>query len=80
MDPATMVDVIDSLEASGYLVRRRNPDDRREYALQLTAKGHVLYRRAERSIIEAERHANRGLDLAERQTLMRLLARIADPD
>ena len=30
MDPATMVDVIDSLEQSGHIVRRRNPRDRRE--------------------------------------------------
>src|SRR5262252_554059 len=34
MDPATMVDVIDALEESGYLERRRNPNDRREYALR----------------------------------------------
>ena len=40
MDPATMVDVIDSLEESGYIVRRRNPADRR--ALQPTAKGRAL--------------------------------------
>jgi len=80
MDPATMVEVIDSLEASGNIVRRRNPTDRREYALQLTAKGRALYRRAERSIIEAERHGSRRLDPGERQTLMRLLERIADPD
>src|SRR6266566_9303591 len=39
MDPATMVDVIDRLEQSGHLIRRRNPQDRREYALQTTAKG-----------------------------------------
>src|SRR5579864_8019365 len=50
MDPATMVDVIDSLEESGHLVRRRNPADRREYALQVTAKGRALYARAERAM------------------------------
>src|SRR5437660_12909679 len=36
VDPATMVDVIDSLERSGYILRKRNPRDRREYALQTT--------------------------------------------
>src|SRR4029077_15394594 len=54
MAPATMVDVIDSLEESDYIVRRRNPADRREYALQPTAKGRGLYARAEKAIVEAE--------------------------
>src|SRR5438477_7702516 len=54
MDPATMVDVIDALEESGHIVRRRNPEDRREYALQPTPKGRALYARAERALIAAE--------------------------
>ena len=29
MDPATMVDVIDALERSGHIIRRRNPEDRK---------------------------------------------------
>lgn len=77
MDPATMVDVIDSLEESDYIVRRRNPADRREYALQPTAKGRAIYARAERAIIDAERKTARRLDGDETRTLMDLLARIA---
>ncbi len=77
MDPATMVDVIDSLEESGHIVRRRNPSDRREYALQPTAKGRALYARAERAIIEAEKKTAGRLDASETKTLMRLLERIA---
>src|SRR5438445_9611877 len=42
MDPATMVGVIDALEKSGHIVRRRNPQDRRAYALQSTPKGRAL--------------------------------------
>jgi DNA-binding MarR family transcriptional regulator len=80
MDPATMVDVIDSLEESGYIVRRRNPADRREYALQPTATGRAIYARAERAIIDAERKTARDLDGAETRTLMDLLARIAADD
>jgi MarR family transcriptional regulator, lower aerobic nicotinate degradation pathway regulator len=80
MDPATMVDVIDSLEEAGYIVRRRNPSDRREYALQPTAKGRALFARAERALVGAERTTARHLDAAETQTLMDLLARIASDD
>src|SRR6266571_5449741 len=54
MDPATMVDVIDTLEQSGYIVRRRNPDDRREYALHTTPKGRILFSRAQKAIDAAE--------------------------
>ncbi len=77
MDPATMVDVIDSLEGAGHIARVRNPRDRREYALQLTAKGRRLYQRAEKAVSEAEREALDGMSTGERQTLMKLLARIA---
>jgi MarR family transcriptional regulator, lower aerobic nicotinate degradation pathway regulator len=80
MDPATMVEVIDSLEESGYIVRRRNPADRREYALQPTAKGRSLYARAEKAIVEAEKKTARRLDAAETRTLMDLLARFAAGD
>lgn len=80
MDPATMVDVIDSLERSGHLVRRRNPEDRREYALQTTAKGRALLARAQRAIDAAERETVQGLDAGEMRTLMELLGRLAQAD
>ena len=79
MDPATMVDVIDSLEGSGHIVRRRNPQDRREYALQTTAKGRALLTRAQRAIEAAERETVRGLEPEETAVLLELLGRIADP-
>src|SRR5579864_881910 len=65
MDPATMVDVIDSLEESGYIVRRRNPGDRREYALQPTAKGRALFARADKAIVEPERQTAGRLSATE---------------
>ncbi len=77
MDPATMVDVIDSLEQSGHLLRRRNPDDRREYALLITAKGRSLFARAERALDVAERETVRDLGADDVRALMKLLGRIA---
>jgi len=79
MDPATMVDVIDGLERSGHIVRKRNPNDRREYALQPTASGRALLTRAQRAIIAAERATVQGLDRSEEKVLLELLERIAGP-
>ncbi|HEY6874825.1 MAG TPA: MarR family transcriptional regulator [Candidatus Dormibacteraeota bacterium] len=76
MDPATMVDVIDSLEAKKHLERRRNPDDRREYALHLTARGRALFDRAEKAILEAEKQSLGDLQPAQVRTLMGLLEKI----
>lgn len=77
MDPATMVDVIDSLEQSGHIVRKRNPDDRREYALHPTAKGRALLARAERTLAAAEAEVVRGLNPSEKRLLVELLGRVA---
>jgi DNA-binding MarR family transcriptional regulator len=77
MDPATMVDVIDELERSGHIERRRNPKDRREYALQTTSRGRALLRRAERALIIAESDTIRGLDSAQTDELRKLLAHVA---
>jgi len=77
MDPATMVDVIDSLEQSGHLLRRRNPEDRREYMLLTTAKGRALFARAEKALDVAERDTVRDLSAGDTRALMDLLGRIA---
>ena len=79
MDPATMVDVIDSLEESGHIVRRRNSRDRREYALQTTARGRALFARAERAIKKAEDDVLGEMKPEEVRTLMHLLGHIANP-
>jgi len=77
MDPATMVDVIDALEQSGHLLRRRNPEDRREYALVTTAKGRSLFARAEKALDLAERDTVRDLGAGDIRALRNLLGRIA---
>ena len=79
IDPATMVDVIDTLERSGHILRRRNPDDRREYALHTTPKGRALFVRAQKAIDRAERRVLAGLDPDETRALHNLLRRMAQP-
>lgn len=41
IDPNTMVDLIDKMEAKHLIRRLRNPHDRREYTLEVTVKGMV---------------------------------------
>jgi len=77
MDPATMVDVIDSLEHSGHIVRRRNTNDRRAYSLLPTAKGRAMLARAQRALDVAEHDTVRRLNPQETKTLVELLGRIA---
>jgi DNA-binding MarR family transcriptional regulator len=40
IDRTTMVTIIDNLERAGYVVRVRDPQDRRRYAVTLTERGH----------------------------------------
>ena len=71
--------VIDSLERSGHIARRRNPSDRREYALQTNARGRALLAKAEKAIIAAEADTVQGLSAGELRQLLALLGRIAGP-
>ncbi len=45
-DPSDLVGVIDRLEQDGLVVRRRDPADRRRYALDLTRRGRAWVRAA----------------------------------
>jgi DNA-binding MarR family transcriptional regulator len=77
LNPTRMVFLVDDLEKHGFVERRRNPVDRRSYALYLTAAGGEALRRAE----AATRHHAAGigstLSAADRRQLTRLLRRVA---
>jgi DNA-binding MarR family transcriptional regulator len=76
LDRTTMVAVIDFLEESGLVERRRNPKDRRAYALEATAKGHDWLDRAWPVLLEAERQYLEPLSASERRQLTALLQRL----
>lgn len=59
VDRSTIVTLVDDLEAAGLVERRRNPADRRAYALQATAAGRRWQARAEKAIIEIEDSCSR---------------------
>jgi DNA-binding MarR family transcriptional regulator len=67
--PSRVVAFVDDLENSGYLERRPNPEDRRQYALYLTADGKELMRKLSRLARQHERALTAGLDESQRDRL-----------
>jgi DNA-binding MarR family transcriptional regulator len=76
--PSRLVRLVDSLEERGLIERRRNPDDRRHYALHLTEAGTDFLRQRLATVGAAhEEEICAGLDAGERAHLQGLLERIA---
>jgi DNA-binding MarR family transcriptional regulator len=76
IDRTTVVELIDELEQQGVVVRRRNPADRRSYALTLTPRGHTVQKRAARLFDAAADEFFDALDPAERPVLLEMLRRL----
>jgi DNA-binding MarR family transcriptional regulator len=73
MDPNNLVLLLNELEASGWIERRRDPDDRRRHIVGVTAAGERAIERAERSMESVEDEVLAGLTPKEREQLHRLL-------
>jgi len=76
IDRTTVVELIDQLEQQGVVVRRRNPADRRSYALHLTPRGKTVQKRAARAFDSAADEFFGPLAPAEQQSLMEMLRRL----
>ena len=74
--PSRMVAKVDSLEESGLVERRPDPDDRRVRALHLTPKGRRLLKRAGQIALDFESRLCADLDPDERERLIDLLQRL----
>jgi DNA-binding MarR family transcriptional regulator len=72
-----MVAVVDRLEADGLLERRRNPQDRRAYALHLTEPGRAALVSMAAIVAGAERGFVAALPPADRARLVALLRPVA---
>jgi DNA-binding MarR family transcriptional regulator len=77
MDPSSMVAAIDDLEAQGLVERRRDPNDRRAYALYLTETGTETLARGRKIAREAHQDLLAPLDDEERKTFHELLLKLA---
>src|ERR671915_22735 len=73
VDRTTMVAVVDELESSGYVERRRDPRDRRAYSLHATAEGRRVMRRAAEATRRAEEEFLGPLPATDRRRLKQLL-------
>jgi DNA-binding MarR family transcriptional regulator len=72
-----VVALVDDLEDRGLIERRRNPEDRRAYALELTTKGRQTLDEARQIAREYERRFCAPLQPPERDQLLHLLRRVA---
>jgi MarR family transcriptional regulator, lower aerobic nicotinate degradation pathway regulator len=78
IDPSSVVAIIDDFERAGVAERRRDPSDRRRYAIHLTRKGKVLLAHAREAMHAAEEQLLADLDADERRELRRLLLKVAE--
>jgi DNA-binding MarR family transcriptional regulator len=78
MAPSRLVPLVDDLEERGLVERRRDPQDRRNHALYLTAEAIRLMGELSRVAAAHEEAVCAGLDPEERRQLARLLRRVAD--
>ena len=75
MDAKNVVLLLNELEDGGYLVRRRDSEDRRRHRVHITAAGRQALERASRTLDELEDEVLVALDADERAVLWDLLAR-----
>ena len=79
VDRTTMVAVVDELESSGFVERRRDPRDRRAYSLHATAKGRGALQRARDATERAEQEFLAPLPAADRRRLKQILRTLLEP-
>jgi DNA-binding MarR family transcriptional regulator len=77
MAPSRLVPLIDDMEARGLVERRRDPQDRRNHALYLTAEAARLMGQLNGVAVAHEDAICAGLDPKERQELGALLQKVA---
>ncbi|RJQ84115.1 MarR family winged helix-turn-helix transcriptional regulator [Amycolatopsis panacis] len=75
--PTRLVALVDGLEQRGLIERRRNPKDRRLYAVHLSEKGRETMRALAKTGAAHEDELTSTLSTKEREVLHELLGRIA---
>ena len=75
-DRTSVVAIVDDLEGEGLVERRRNPADRRAYALEVTRRGEDWLERARPALVAAEDRLLASLEPGERAELVERLRRI----
>jgi DNA-binding MarR family transcriptional regulator len=78
LNPTRMVFLVDELEQRGLVERRRNPADRRSYALYLTEPGRAKLHEAQQAGSGHDHQLGASLTGAQRKQLTALLRRLAE--
>jgi DNA-binding MarR family transcriptional regulator len=76
VDRTTMVALVDQLEESGYVVREKDPSDRRAYLISLTDEGRALLPKLRSRAKAAEKRTLAPLDESERELFRALLVKL----
>jgi DNA-binding MarR family transcriptional regulator len=79
VDRTTMVSVVDELERSGLVERRRDPEDRRAYSLHATGKGRRVLSHADEAARRAEDEFLAPIAARDRRRLKELLQKLISP-
>jgi DNA-binding MarR family transcriptional regulator len=77
LNPTQMVFLVDELESRGFVERRRNPSDRRSYALYLTPAGQDMLGKVQEVARVHQARLGESLSQSEQDQLTELLRRIA---
>jgi DNA-binding MarR family transcriptional regulator len=77
-DRSTIGDVLERLEAKGWIVRRPGPEDRRVKLLRLTKAGSALLAQVEPAVRRVQERLLAPLPAAQRQTMIRLLTQLVE--
>lgn len=75
IEPITLVRLLDRLQEGGFIQRKPDPQDRRAYVLELTAKARPMLERIYELAAKVYEEAQAGLTKAETAQLLSLLHR-----
>jgi DNA-binding MarR family transcriptional regulator len=74
--PAAMVGLVNSLEATALVERRRSEDDGRAYKVFLTQRGKSVRQQATRQALQVDARALRDVSVEETEMLLALLGKL----
>jgi DNA-binding MarR family transcriptional regulator len=78
MDANGVVLLLNELEAAGFSIRKRDPNDRRRHLVDLTSSGRVALERAEKARESLEDEILTGFTAEERASLKKMLGRVLE--
>lgn len=79
IERSTLGEIIERFLERELVARQRHPDDGRAYALSLTSRGHALLAAVVPQVLATEAELTAAWSDDEKQTLLRLLTKLAGP-